>query len=577
MTNSSPVVENRKSEPPKTQGVGRKGQTSLLSHGQPMIWLMGGALMICFAMIIGLLGLILIQGLSTFWPRPLVFFETGKGSQLGEEIRKESYRPEALKPDAEKLDVTRELIRVDNFEFNSASHNWVQTSEIKDRKLLPWAITIERLTKDGRFLGILKGFRSSKPGAMEETNDPGRAWELFQVHHPEVLAHVRQQEWINRNGIGTLNQKEQAVRRLLNIAQLDHGIDSAVFQEATLKFEQERQAIEGKKTDLKRQIEEQIQEGSYYELHLETADGKKKVINLDQVSRAYLANQLTFWQKIEVYLSRWWEFLSAEPRNANREGGVLPAIWGTAAMTLLMSIAVVPFGVMAALYLREYAKAGVLISIIRIAINNLAGVPGIVFGVFGLGFFCYLVGAKIDDVFYRPEKLIGMESTFGQGGLLWASLTLALLTLPVVIVATEESLAAVPGSMREGSYACGASKWQTIWRIVLPRATPGILTGMVLAMARGAGEVAPLMLLGLKKVAAELAVDNVFPYLHPQRSFMHLGFHIYDVGFQSPDSEAARPMVYTTTLLLLTLIATLSLAAMGLRARLRRRYIGSQF
>jgi phosphate transport system permease protein len=156
-------------------------------------------------------------------------------------------------------------------------------------------------------------------------------------------------------------------------------------------------------------------------------------------------------------------------------------------------------------------------------------------------------------------------------------LTLALLTLPVVIVATEEALAAVPGSMREGSYACGASKWQTIWRIVLPRATPGILTGMVLAMARGAGEVAPLMLLGLKKEASKLAVDGVFPYLHPQRSFMHLGFHIYDIGLQSPDSESGRPMVYTTTLLLLTLIAFLSLSALWLRARLSRRYSRNQF
>ena len=214
-----------------------------------------------------------------------------------------------------------------------------------------------------------------------------------------------------------------------------------------------------------------------------------------------------------------------------------------------MSLVVVPFGVLAALYLREYAKGGPIVSAVRIAINNLAGVPSIVFGVFGLGFFCYIVGASIDELFFEAE--LADNPTFGTGGLLWASLTLALLTLPVVIVATEEALAAVPNSMREGSYACGASKWQTIRRIVLPRAMPGIMTGMILAMARGAGEVAPLMLVGAVKLAPELPVDGVFPFVHPERSFMHLGFHIYDLGFQSQNSEAAKPMVYTTTLLLI--------------------------
>jgi phosphate transport system permease protein len=243
-------------------------------------------------------------------------------------------------------------------------------------------------------------------------------------------------------------------------------------------------------------------------------------------------------------------------------------------MTIIMSVAVVPFGVLAALYLREYAKGGVIVSAVRIAVNNLAGVPSIVFGVFGLGFFCYLVGGTIDQVFFS-EKL--PSPTFGTGGILWASFTLALLTLPVVIVATEESLAAVPSSMRDGSYACGASKWQTIKRIVLPRAMPGIMTGMILAMARGAGEVAPLMLVGAVKLAPELPLDGTFPFVHPERSFMHLGFHIYDLGFQSQNSEAAKPMVFTTTLLLITLVASLNVAAIIIRGRLRRKFKTSAF
>jgi phosphate transport system permease protein len=273
--------------------------------------------------------------------------------------------------------------------------------------------------------------------------------------------------------------------------------------------------------------------------------------------------------KLQVYFSRWWEFLSADPREANSEGGVFPAIFGTVVMTLLMSFAVVPFGVLAALYLREYAKGGAIVSSVRIAINNLAGVPSIVFGVFGLGFFCYIVGAGIDELLFA-ERL--PNPTFSKGGILWASLTLALLTLPVVIVSTEEALAAVPSSMREGSYACGASQWQTIRRIVLPRAMPGIMTGMILAMARGAGEVAPLMLVGAVKLAPELPLDGVFPFVHPERSFMHLGFHIYDLGFQSQNSEAAKPAVFTTTLLLIVLVVALNCLAIRIRARLQRRF-----
>jgi phosphate transport system permease protein len=180
-----------------------------------------------------------------------------------------------------------------------------------------------------------------------------------------------------------------------------------------------------------------------------------------------------------------------------------------------------------------------------------------------------MVGGSIDDWLYPERK---PNPVFGTGGILWASLTLALLTLPVVIVATEEALSAVPRSMREGSYACGASKWQTIRRIVLPRAMPGIMTGMILAIARGAGEVAPLVLVGASQKAAQLPVDGTFPYLHAERPFIHLGFHIYDVGFQSPNSEAAKPLVFTTTLLLIGIIVLLNVVAIWVRSRLRRKF-----
>jgi phosphate transport system permease protein len=234
-----------------------------------------------------------------------------------------------------------------------------------------------------------------------------------------------------------------------------------------------------------------------------------------------------------------------------------------------MSIVVTPLGVLAAFYLREYARQGAFVSAVRIAVNNLAGVPSIVFGVFGVGFFIYRVGGSIDRLFFS-EAL--PSPTFGTGGILWASLTLALLTVPVVIVATEEGLAAIPGGMREASLALSATKLETTLRVVLPAVTPSILTGLILAMARAAGEVAPLMITGVVKLAPSLPVDSTWPFLHLDRKFMHLGFHIYDVGFQSPNVDAARPMVFATTLLLLGLVVVLNLFATALRNRLRRRY-----
>jgi phosphate transport system permease protein len=290
------------------------------------------------------------------------------------------------------------------------------------------------------------------------------------------------------------------------------------------------------------------------------------------VVRALRPNDLGAFAKLRLYGSRFWEFVSADPRESNTEGGIFPAIFGTVMMVFLMSFAVAPLGVLAALYLREYAKQGPLVRMVRIAVNNLAGVPSIVFGVFGLGFFVYLVGGSIDRLFY-PEVL--PAPTFGTGGILWAALTLALLTVPVVIVAAEEGLAAVPRIVREGSLALGATKFETIRRVVVPAAAPGILTGMILAMARAAGEVAPLMIVGMVKLAPALPVDGKPPFFHLERKFMHLGFHIYDVGFQSPNVEATTPLVFATALLLIAVVTVMNLVAILLRNHLRRKYAGS--
>ncbi len=425
-------------------------------------------------------------------------------------------------------------------------------------------------------------------GIAELVVGPQRAWELFLRYHDAVRERFGVRRDLEKYDTGRVNRIQEEARLAVREAELqlvetreEHGSASEQAErarqnlaEAEAAFAQREKVAEAEFTRIRAEIDAINRENAGYQLLFSTAgEGssppQQTLMALGGIVRAYPANQLGLVERLGIYLSRWFEFLTAEPREANSEGGVLPAIFGTVAMTLIMALAVVPFGVLAALYLREYAKAGPIVSAVRIAVNNLAGVPSIVFGVFGLGFFCYVVGANLDELLFRAQL---PNPTFGKGGLMWASLTLALLTLPVVIVATEEALSAVPNSMREGSYACGASKWQTIKRIVLPRAMPGIMTGMILAMARGAGEVAPLMLVGAVKLAPELPIDGFFPYVHPERSFMHLGFHVFDVGFQSQNSEAAKPMVYTTTLLLIAIIFLLNVAAIGLRKRLGRRF-----
>jgi phosphate transport system permease protein len=300
-----------------------------------------------------------------------------------------------------------------------------------------------------------------------------------------------------------------------------------------------------------------------------TADGREIEMSLGKVVRAYQPNAMSSLGKLQFYGAKLWEFVSDDPREANTEGGIFPAIFGTVMMTLIMAVIVTPFGVVAAIYLREYAKQGPLTRVIRIAVNNLAGVPAIVYGVFGLGFFVYVLGGSIDRLFF-PEA--APAPTFGTPGLLWASLTLALLAVPVVIVATEEGLARIPRALREGSLALGATKIETLWRVVLPMASPAMMTGLILAVARAAGEVAPLMLVGVVKLAPSLPLDGNYPYLHLDQKIMHLGFHIYDVGFQSPNVEAARPLVYATALLLVLVIAILNLTAVFMRNRLREKY-----
>jgi phosphate transport system permease protein len=559
------------------------GQTRI-ARGESQLWLAAGALVLCLLMIGGLLVLVAAEGLSTFWPPPLVGVRLLDGrSLLGEPVRTEECGaeqalagvPAAAQPAVERALAdaggrsTRQLLRTGNFELTNEHYTWVAAPVIAERSAPEWAVVVETATK-GRCYGTPAAWRVDGDALATA---PGDVLARFTAEQPELARRCAEADRLRSVDIVAINEEVEDARLAVRRAELRHGTGSPEHLTA-----QKAHAATARRSDVAAagitdRIRALAAENAHYQFVLRTADGKDLAIPGADVVRVVPANRLSSWGRLGVYLDRWYEFLTTEPR-ANSEGGVWPAIVGTVLMTLLMTLCVVPFGVLAALWLREYARAGVWISAVRIAINNLAGVPSIVFGVFGLGFFCYLIGGSLDALFW-PERL--PSPTFGKGALVWASLTLALLTLPVVVVATEEALAAVPSSMREGSYACGAGKWQTIRRIVLPRALPGVMTGAILAMARGAGEVAPLMLVGAVRSAKDLPIDWSTPFLHPSRSFMHLGFHVYDVGFQSQNSEASKPVVFTTTLLLIAIVFTLNLVAVRLRSRLRTRFAGAQF
>jgi phosphate transport system permease protein len=535
-----------------------------LRRGEPMIWLTGSALGMCMLMIAGLILVILTNGLSFFWPKPLEQVTLQDGTVLlGELVGREGIPNPGQ---ADHLEKFRIQLRLGNRDLTGSDFRWVDEAEIKSRLLPGEAFFVER-----REYGPLIGTPVLvKQGEKTLAEGPDAVGKLL----PELLARAHDDRGvvsrIEKHEIGDINYAIEKARlesrRLDLVARENPGRDlSRERAEVEKRTTEEKAKFLGKTEELQKVME---QAGTTY-VTLRAASGQEKELRALDIYRAYPANQLSWLGRLGVYGGRLWEFFSADPRESNTEGGIFPAIFGTVMMVIIMSIIVVPLGVLAALYLREYARQGLLVRTVRIAVNNLAGVPSIVFGVFGLGFFVYFVGGGIDRIFF-PESL--PTPTYGTGGILWAALTLALLTVPVVIVSSEEALAAVPRSMREASLAMGATKFQTILRVVLPAAAPGILTGLILAMARGAGEVAPLMLTGVVKLAPELPLDGFFPFFHLDRKFMHLGFHIYDVGFQSPNVEAAKPMVYTTTIFLLIIVVLLNLTAIVVRNKLREKY-----
>jgi phosphate transport system permease protein len=548
--------------------------------GEPFVWVTAMGLALGLVMIVYLLGLIVVNGYGAFWPKRVVRLELKADSTArlhasralaGEVVQRQQKTVQGLRTSGQEAAQFEQQLFLGNKDTYGLGFRYLDEDDIIQVSYPSDIMVIERL-EYGDAIGVPLALEIHGEGVLRSDHA-----QFFSRLH--MLVAEARQRWatikrIEKYEIGALNAQMETLRLrqrdLMRAQQAGQPMQETQFQAIDKAIAALQATYEG----LARQARELRGKQQEHVLTYRLPTGEEKRLALGQIVHYYFPNQLNTLQRLGLLLRNVWVFLSQEPREANTEGGVFPAIFGTVVMTVLMSLAVTPFGVVAALYLREYAKQGFIVRAVRIAVNNLAGVPSIVFGVFGLGFFVYLVGGTIDQIFFTSAL---PTPTFGTGGVLWASLTLALMTVPVVIVATEEALAAVPRGMREGSLACGASKWQTIQRIVLPAAAPGILTGLILAMARGAGEVAPLMLVGVVKLAPSLPIDSLVPFVHLERKFMHLGFHIFDLGFQSPDAEAAKPMVFATTLLLITLVVLLNLGAILIREKLRRKYATGAF
>ncbi|UUC50215.1 phosphate ABC transporter permease PstA [Pseudomonas citronellolis] len=541
------------------------------ASGSPWVWMNAGAVSIAVIMTLGLLTVIAVRGLGHFWPADVLearYSVPGQEAKvlIGEEVQVEEVPRERLRgaglpvPAEGPEFMTRELLKLGNRDLYGSDFSWVIGDWLVERRWPQELVALER-REWGNFYGYLVSVKQD-----------GQVVAQGAAAMPELQQRLRRVEGLydqlyqlEKKDIGGINHELERLRLKELRLQLHDELDAAAQADlaaARAELQGRYREDEGKLAGLRQQF-------SRDSVVMRDAGGRETEISLGKLVHAYQPNAMGFGAKLSFYFKKLWEFLSEDPREANTEGGIFPAIFGTVMMTLVMAVIVTPFGVIAAVYLREYARQGLLTRVIRIAVNNLAGVPAIVYGVFGLGFFVYVLGGSIDRLFF-PEAL--PAPTFGTPGLFWASLTLAILAVPVVIVATEEGLSRIPRAIREGSLALGATKAETLWKIVLPMASPAMMTGLILAVARAAGEVAPLMLVGVVKLAPSLPVNGNYPYVHLDQKIMHLGFHIYDVGFQSPNVEAARPLVYATALLLVLVIALLNFSAIAIRNRLREKY-----
>ncbi len=537
--------------------------------GEHWIWFSASAVSISVVLVVGLVLMIAYKGLAHFWPHAVYEFNLnnqGSVEQVVGEIYDTKYKEVSYQDEAgiaHKAQVKQYLIKVGNRDIYGIDFRWISANDLVSQTL-----------KKADNIFVLERY--------EWGNVYGKL-NYIQINGHKYPVNAQNMTLVKK----TLAKSQQLRGKIKHIEKMDIGSINYDLERLRLdkkklrltgSFTTDKQAEFAEQSQLLNKQFEQFQKQltvlysqrkALGEVVLTIAGGQKVHVQIKNIVKLWQPNEMSLLEELSFFFQSMGHFLIDDPREANTEGGIFPAIIGTITMVILMTIFVMPLGVVAAVYMSEYAKEGFLLRLVRISINNLAGVPSIVFGIFGLGFFVYILGGSIDDLFYSYAQ---PSPTFGTPGLLWASLTMALLTLPVVIVSTQEGLSRVPMSLREGGLALGATRSETIMKIVLPMSLPAIMTGLILAVARAAGEVAPLMLVGVVKLAPELPIDFNAPFVHLDRKFMHLGFQIYDVGFQSPNVEASQPLVYATALLLIVIIVSLNVGAIIIRNRLREKY-----
>ncbi|PLA75096.1 phosphate ABC transporter, permease protein PstA [Hydrogenovibrio sp. SC-1] len=536
-------------------------------EGEHWVWFSAASVSISVVLVVGLLLMISIRGLVHFWPHEVYDYqlqsENGQTEQIVGELHDTKLKEIKNSESGMIEKIPQFLMKVGNRDIYGIDFRWINTADIIGRQdRLDNGVTVIERFEYGNVYGHLQTIIQEGQVVAEQKQVLPMMHQLVEASQT-LYQRINHIEKVTLGGINyQLEQLRLEQKKLQAEDQYDTEAESALNQqrdELNAEFREQQAVLKGLYSQLNRMGE----------VSLSLAGGQVIQVPFKSIVRFWQPNNMSVFEKTGFFFNSIGHFLFGEPREANTEGGVFPAIVGTITMVILMAIFVTPMGVIAAVYMSEYAKEGLVLKIVRISINNLAGVPSIVFGIFGLGFFVYIIGGSIDDLFYEYAL---PSPTFGTPALLWASLTMALLTLPVVIVSTQEGLSRIPTALREGGLALGATQSETIMKIVLPMSMPAIMTGLILAVARAAGEVAPLMLVGVVKLAPELPIDFNAPFIHLDRKFMHLGFHIYDVGFQSPNVEASQPLVYATSLLLVLIIVGLNLGAITIRNRLREKY-----
>ena len=520
-------------------------------RGEPQVWATAAMLAIMLALIFILLAVVFAGGLGVFWPSQVDLVTLTDGSKFfGQKIRGD-VNPDTGLPSIQFKTANREQ------DPRRQDFRWIKTDAVRATAAPADVCVLERL-ENGDFFGCVKKIEGPDTAGCATLQS---AIDAVRRKSAEELSPLAAE-------LSSLGKQLQDARdKLLRLRYKNHGdLDRQIAELETCN-----EHIKKQSDQLVGQQRQRLAELRKNVVVMTGATGKQTPVALLDIVRFHQPNAMGVMAKCGYYLRKIGELLWDDPRESNTEGGLFPAIFGTVMLIFLMAVTCFPLGVLAGIYLGEYAKEGFIVRLVRIAVNNLAGIPSIVYGIFGLGFFVYGIGAIMDRWLF-PERVAAGTPTFGTGGILWASLTLGLLTVPVVIVSTEEALRAIPRATRESSFALGATKFQTLMRVLVPMASPGMMTGFILAMARAAGEVAPLMITGVVKLAPQMPLDGDFPFFHLDRKFMHLGFHIYDVGFQSPNVEASKPMVFVTTLLLLVIVLSMTSVAIWLRNRMRKRY-----